>query len=310
MFHHFHDEARHSLRSQGSISVAEFRGMLEGLRQAGKAILNPPEWRDRLTNGTLREKDICITFDDGLKCQFDVALPALESMGIQAFWLCYTSPLQGQLEELEVYRYFRFSRFATVDEFYEAFFRALRERSEGFEVDYAAAERTFADSGYLEAFAFYTKPDRKFRYFRDVVLGPEKYFRTMDGMLLDCGFDGEQYRDVLWMTAADLKTLASLGHEVGLHSHTHPTDLRSLSRDGQYEEYRVNRDILIEATGKEPWSASYPCGSFNDDTDPIMREFGIVCGFDAVMHEFGDALHIPRLDHAYLPRTTMETTCG
>ena len=41
-------------------------------------ILPAREWQDRLQRGALRSVDLCLTFDDALRCQFDVARPVLE----------------------------------------------------------------------------------------------------------------------------------------------------------------------------------------------------------------------------------------
>ena len=49
-------------------------------------ILNPNEWIDNLNKCNLAKKDVCLTFDDGLKSQIKIALPILDKFKIKAFW--------------------------------------------------------------------------------------------------------------------------------------------------------------------------------------------------------------------------------
>ena len=46
---------------------------------------------ERLERSELRHNDIVLTFDDGLRCQYDIALPILNKHGIGAFWFVYSS---------------------------------------------------------------------------------------------------------------------------------------------------------------------------------------------------------------------------
>src|SRR3990167_6501841 len=104
MFHHFHGEGHYV--GQGSISGREFEDILQfvGL----KRILNPEEWLGRLETGQLKDEDLCLTFDDGLLCQFDVAFPVLEKYGLRAFWFVYSSVFEGKpSSKFEIYRVFR-----------------------------------------------------------------------------------------------------------------------------------------------------------------------------------------------------------
>lgn len=121
MFHHFHDNHKH-VRGQGSISANTLDKMIKYL-QIDKEILSADEWMERALNGKLKNNEICLTFDDNLLCQFEVALPVLDKYKIKAFWFVYTSPLLGILEKIEIYRYFRSAHFQNIDNFYNSFFR-------------------------------------------------------------------------------------------------------------------------------------------------------------------------------------------
>src|SRR5258708_17481 len=121
MFHHFHDDWHP--RVQGSISARELADLIEHVGR--DSILPAEEWMRRAVQGALSDNDICLTFDDALRCQYDVALPVLRDLGLTAFWFVYSSVFEGNVESLEVYRYFRTTQFPCIDDFYEHVFEAV-----------------------------------------------------------------------------------------------------------------------------------------------------------------------------------------
>ena len=82
MFHHFHD-AKHP-PFQGSLSSSDFIEMIDWLNER-YSILAASQYKEKFENGTLKNSDICLSFDDALKCQYDIAVPVMERLGIQAF---------------------------------------------------------------------------------------------------------------------------------------------------------------------------------------------------------------------------------
>ena len=83
MFHHFHDGKRH-VKGQGSITEEQFKKIISHIGR--KNILDAEEFIERYKQKTF-SKHVCITFDDSLKCQFDIALPILEKFKIKAYIL-------------------------------------------------------------------------------------------------------------------------------------------------------------------------------------------------------------------------------
>src|SRR2546426_12241772 len=74
MFHHFHGGSHAG--SQGSISLNDFERIL-ALVDVDR-ILTPSAWLEKLDANRLGPHDLCLTFDDALLCQFEIALPVLE----------------------------------------------------------------------------------------------------------------------------------------------------------------------------------------------------------------------------------------
>ena len=84
MFHHFNSDVH--LPAQGSLSAEDFDAMLAWLA-ARHNILDADDYVASLEEGRLKPQDVCLSFDDALLCQYDVAAPVLEARGIKAFSL-------------------------------------------------------------------------------------------------------------------------------------------------------------------------------------------------------------------------------
>ncbi len=297
MFHHFNSEVH--LPGQGSISADALRAMIEQLGPG--RILPASEFLSRHVRGTLAADDLCLTFDDALRCQFDVALPVLREFDLTAFWFVYTSVLQGQIEPLEIYRHFRMNCFPNVNAFYRAFEETV-ERSEHADLAAMLMEE-FNPRAYLAGFPFYTDEDRRFRFLRDEVLGPARYHAVMERLIDEKEFDVNAAARGLWMDDGCVRELHAAGHVIGLHTHTHPTRVEHLSADDQRSEYYENYAYLKNLLDERPVTMSHPCNSYNATTLEILSELGITLGFRANMASgFGGALEFPREDHANLVR--------
>ncbi len=299
MFHHFFDNSGKHPRGQGAISEKQFSDLIERL-QAEHEIINADEWIERATGRSLKNNQICLSFDDGLKCQFEVALDVMKQRQIKPFWFVYSSVIQGNLEWLEVYRYFRTVNFSSVDDFYKTFFDQLGGEDACQEM---ALKKQYDETTFLAAFPFYSKNDKLFRFLRDDVLTNDEYHQNMLALMLKADFDPKAAANNLWMSADDLKTLTSLGHVIGLHSHSHPTRLEKLPMEKQRDEYRKNYEAITEITGIRPISMSHPCNSYDSQTLKVLRDMGIKVGFRANMQtsDWSELEH-PREDHANLIR--------
>lgn len=296
MFHHFFNETHP--RGQGAISADSFAAILDDLGRNN--ILPPEEWQRRALAGTLGETDICLTFDDALKCQYDVAVPVLKAMDLTAFWFVYSGVFQGRPEVLEIYRHFRTSAFADMDEFYTAFADAAQALFP--HAHASAALDSFDAQSYLAEYPFYTARDREFRYLRDDVLGPQRYKEVMSFLMRKKAFDPQVVISQLWMSDAEIRALDRDGHVIGLHSFSHPTRLAELSPAEQRDEYRQNFAHLSATLGKSPTAMSHPCNSYSRETVSILREMGIKLGFRSNMTpiEGASMFEFPRQDQAIL----------
>ncbi|MBC7751026.1 MAG: polysaccharide deacetylase family protein [Candidatus Saccharibacteria bacterium] len=297
MFHHFKDD-RHK-GGQGSISAEVFAHLLMSVGL--DRILSASEWCNRANEGTLKQEDLCITFDDSLLCQFDIAVPVLEHFNKTAFWFVYSSVFQGVEEPFEIYRYFRTTQYANLDDFYDEFFDACSVfypelTNEGFAM--------FGSSQYLSAAHYYSDADRRFRFFRDEVLGPTKYHALMAKILTKHQVNQKDLSADIWMTDEHLKYLHNRGHEIGLHSYTHPTRLSNHPIVEQKAEYERNALHLTQVLGRVPRTMSHPNNSYSADTLNLLTGMGITVGFraDMTLVNKRSNLEFAREDHANLIR--------
>ncbi|MBQ9902224.1 MAG: polysaccharide deacetylase family protein [Clostridia bacterium] len=304
MCHHFHDEEKHIV-SQGSISARTFGDILDYYAKDHN-ILNAEEFLRKSESNTLAPDDVCLTFDDGLLCQYDVAYPVMKERGLTAFWFIYTSTLDGVMERLEIYRHFRSSMFSDIDDFYSAFFRIVSENNSK-----AMESMKFYDSDeYLKEYPFYTPNDKRFRYLRDEVLGEGSYNEIMERMLVEYHYDIERNAKLLWLGADHIKALYQNGNVIGLHSYSHPTVMEKKSYAEQHREYTKNKQQLESIIHDEIVSISYPSNSYNSDTLKCVREMGLKIGFRANMADIcleELRYEYPREDHANILKS-MEAT--
>lgn len=296
MLHHFKGGIHPD--GQGAITASEFADMIDFMGR--KNFLDPYEWMARAAAGKLDPNDRCITLDDALLCQYEVAAPVMESYGISAFWFVYSSVFEGNVEPLEIYRYFRTVRYVDIDEYYEAFFEQVL--ASPYRDEFKAASADFDPQRYLVGFHFYTDNDRKFRFVRDLVLKPTRYFEIMNAMIQnDETFSVAEAAKSLWMNDDQLASLDRKGNVIGLHSYSHPTVMAALDREEQKSQFTRNHEHLSRVLGKAPVAMSHPCNSYNADTLSVLDEIGIEIGFCANLEPSNvSRFEYPRDDHAHV----------
>lgn len=298
MFHHFYDNNVH-IKGQGAISQEDLEDLISFYSLNHNIIDSDVFFKKAITN-SLAPNDVCLTFDDGLKCQYDIAFPVLKKKGIKAFWFIYSAPLVGILEKLEVFRHFRTVCFSSIDAFYDAFFDETEKM-----YDIKSQMDRFNPEEYLSNSPFYSVNDKKFRYIRDVVLKEKKYNEIMETLMHEHDYTPIMFKDRLWMTEEDIANLFADHQSIGMHSFSHPTRIVDKGYIGQYEEYSKGKTILEQITNSPIDTVSYPCGQYDQDTMKVMRELGVKIGFNAFMigpRLSCDVMEIPRQDHANIMR--------
>ena len=303
MLHHFYDENIH-LKGQGAISKDEFNKLLDFIEKKHN-IIPAKDWTQKAIENSLKQNEVCLTFDDGLRCQYDIAMPVLEQRNLTAFWFVYSSVFYGEIGKLELYRYFRTPYFNNVEEFYIKFEKKLLESNDATIIQQNL--QNFDPKKYLIEHTIYSDSDRRFRFLRDKVLGPKHYEFIMDMMIMDSDIDKNQIQSLLWMDNDCLRMLDSLGHIVGLHSYTHPTDLKNFPEKVQLDEYKKNFNHLNQVLGSKPKTMSHPCNSYNNKTLKILTKLGVKIGFRSNINQNDfSSLEFPREDHSTIMKEVIK----
>lgn len=292
MFHRFHKSG--TLPSgQGSLTEVGFEKLLNhvGLER----ILSPQEWLSRVTTGSLQADDLCITFDDGLRSQFEVALPVLEKYKLQAFWFVFSSVFEGNIDRNEVYNRLATTEFASFDLFVEDFFQFYSVPCEVFErKDYKHFNQNLGGQ-----FPFYTENDLKFRFVRNKLLSRNDFNKVMDSMIEAKGLSVSLIAKDLWLNNEHLASLVEKGHCIGMHSYDHPFTIADLPVEKQEEQYARNYEHVSRITGEDVKAMSHPLNSYSAETLKILLKLGIVCGFRSNMTSpMGKAINGHRLELA------------
>ena len=277
MFHHFHDNKKHP-RSQGSINKEEFNKIINFIGR--KNILDAGIFFEKFKSNKLKEREVCITFDHGMKCQIDIAVPVLEDHKIKSFFFPHTSIFEEKLD-LEVFRYFRTNYFENINEFYKYFYETIDQNFSTF-----FKNHTKEINEMKKKFPFYSYEDIKFRLVRDKILTENSYKKIMTLMISEKKINQQELHNKINFKKDDLINVNNLGHLIGLHTHSHPTLLEKLSYEEQKKEYEKNLSIIsniLDKAKSEFRYMSHPSGSYNDDTLKILKELGVELGFKQIM---------------------------
>lgn len=302
MFHHFHDDVIHK-KGQGSINKDDFYKLINFIGR--RNIINADVFLEKFKKNKLKENEVCLTFDDAVKCQIDIALPILEELKIKSFFFVYTSIFEEKPNNLEIFRYFRTNYFNNIDEFYKSFYQVLDKDLKIF----FEKNKTKIDK-FKERYNFYSLEDIKFRLVRDNLLIKNEYENVNIKLMRDFKINVENLKSKLFFDEKDVLLLDKLGHSIGLHSHNHPTRIEKLTYNDQKSEYSTNLNILnkiIKKNSNYIKSCSYPCGSYDKNSLKVLKELGIEIAFKDSMKiekEKGmtkinnSFLEIARQDHA------------
>ncbi len=294
MFHHFHSHVHK--KGQGSISKNELKKIVISLKK--KYILNnADDYVKKILKKKITYKDICLTFDDGLKCQIDIALPILKEFKIKAFFFVYNGAFKNNPDNLEIFRYFRNTKYQNIKFFYQDFFKHMKLF---FINDFLKYKKKFTNK-YLNQYKFYSIEDRQYRFCRDKILSKDSYETLMFKLMKKKKFNYKLATKKLFMNRTDIKKLIKEKHIIGLHSSTHPVNLPNLLYKDQMREYKNNMLFIKKFTKSRPLSMSHPFGRYNKNTLKILKNIGIKIGFLSYKKKkISSLLEIPRLDHVEL----------
>ena len=244
MFHHFH--SKKYTKSNGSISRKDFIKILT------KININKITSSE---NFLINKKNICLTFDDSLKCQYDIAFPILKKLNIKAFWFIYSSSLTPNKSNIELFRKFRNTKYKKFDNFYMDFLKLLKNKKD---VDLFLTNNKKNIKKIKKEYSFYSINEIKFRLIRDKFLKKNQYNKIIQKMYKNKNFDFKKEIKNIFLNKKEIKDLSNDGQIIGLHSHNHPTKISLLKKKEQYIEYITNKKILEKIIKKKNYCKFSP----------------------------------------------------
>ncbi len=185
-----------------------------------------------------------LSFDDGLKCQ-ELAFPLLKEYNAKAIFFI------NNRNDMERHRMIRES---LGKEFYHFFWENYSEQP-----DYPET--------FLSEYDFYTPEDKAYRWVRDFS-DPKGHDLTME-YISDITKEPE---------FIDPQMVIDEGHELGLHSATHPRRMDLMKPHEQYDEW-VENLAYVKQFQEYVGLASYPMGRYNGVTKEILKQIGIYDAF-------------------------------
>jgi peptidoglycan/xylan/chitin deacetylase (PgdA/CDA1 family) len=239
----------------------------------------------------LPDRACVLTFDDGLRCQHELALPVLQGLGAPAIFFVPGRPL-GERRVLEVHKLHALREQLADDE--------LRARLPADLPEVPAEE--------AQAHYRYDIPEAAALKFLLNIRLPAGRRRELVDALFAAEFPDETaIADELYMDRDQVAELEREHHAVGAHSYAHQP-LATLS-NGELEDdlERVTR-LLEEITGSRPRAFSYPYGTPETVDTRVAAEVG-TAGYRvaftmrrAVNENLAEPLLLGRLDTNDLPR--------
>jgi peptidoglycan/xylan/chitin deacetylase (PgdA/CDA1 family) len=288
----FHNLAEDSMARDGSVKKGTFFKILE-YAKSSCAIQNPSTFVNHINQFKDISKNILITFDDGLKCHWDCAIPWLEELQLKAIFFVHTQPITDGYDYLICVKKFCAKFFRTQSDFYNLFNHFYVKLHGGY-------EKIAFPGDFLSEYTFYTPEEKMHRYIRDIVLSTGEYLRIIEMMMKE---KKTSFRDLsdesVFLNADQIGEISAMGHLIGLHTHTHPTNITKLSFEEQRYEFGRNKQIIEEITNKKVTTASYPCGRYNADTLKVLKSLDLSCAFtSSTNHSDRNPLLLPRQDPA------------
>lgn len=279
------------------VTPEAFRGQLAALARHASFVSQENLLAAARGDRKLPDRAWLITFDDGLREQYDYAWPVLREMGIPAIFFANTAPIANRKVALVHKIHLLRSQVASKDLLAHVEAAAAAQA-----IEIVPADRMQAMRHYI-----YDSHDAAtLKYLLNFGLSEQARTTVIDhcfGELL--GWGEEEISDALYMTPAQLRELAESGC-LGSHTHNHYSLGQLDSAKIQHEIFESLR-LIREWTGTGARTMSYPYGSreaCSAEAGRIAAGCGIELAFTmerAGLADFRQQLFLPRCANNDLP---------
>lgn len=261
---------------QLSVSEINFEQQLKVLKKDFN-IISVNELLNQITSGSIKKKNICITFDDGYLDNFAKAAPLLKKYDCPATFYITTG-------------YTNHKKLFWWDLLAEIFLNTslLPEK-----LELGSFSFTLANNGQMTTEQFslhqswrypYPAPTQRSEIYLTVwqylkYLPMEELARNIDFLKTWSKIRVDNTGNAMPMSDKELASLSSEElFSIGVHTVNHPA-LESQSRDVQQLELQDSRNYLSRKDNNYSDTVAYPYGSYNEETIKIMRNEKFKAGF-------------------------------
>jgi peptidoglycan/xylan/chitin deacetylase (PgdA/CDA1 family) len=188
---------------------------------------------------TLPERACAVTFDDGLRCQAELALPVLQELDVPAIFFVPGKPIaEGRV--LHVHKV-----------------HAIRERVDDAELLELVGAESVPEDVAREHYRYDTPEAARVKYLLNMVLSVDERERVVGAAFAELVPDEAAFAAALYMSRDQIR---ALGSSVGAHSYAHEP-LALLPLDELDRDLDRCTALLEEITGARPRAFSYPHGT-------------------------------------------------
>ncbi len=292
MFHQFYNERFYNCK--GAVNEDQFYNFCKKLITEFEII--DPNNHEQLDT----ERGILLTFDDGLKSQFEVASKILKFFNIKAIFFIFSSIFTDKFNLLEVYKYFSHSYFDNVDEFYKKYFSYIFKNKSEF--DLLLKKYDHRIELMRSNSPFYSLNDIVYRLLRFEILSIKEFEDSHLYMIKKItGHKIEDLKEKLHLNMSDINELIENGNIIGNHSHSHAYDLHKKSYKDQLMDYKKGNEMLKKIFKVNIDYCAFPFGFYNENTLKVINELDFKYSFLANhKNEFIDNKVLNRFDHSLL----------
>lgn len=210
-----------------------------------------------------------LTFDDGLKEHLRIA-QFLFDRGLTASFFVPSSILD-QKKVLPVHKFHLLAASLGKDLFPQIVNRLKGVDKQIFDAEFLRNQIVPKHRGEYD-----DENTRRFKYAFNFLLDKKSGEEAVSSIFSEVYPDEVGIHELLYLSKGDVATIASLGHEIGSHGHSH-APLASLKDAEAEKELNYSKKKLEEITDKTVLSLSYPYGvegSFSESTQKIAAKIG------------------------------------
>jgi peptidoglycan/xylan/chitin deacetylase (PgdA/CDA1 family) len=248
-FHYIREKFDAPYPSIYGVTPQEFSNQLEILGESAQ-FLGSDDISEIIDGKSIPYRAIIITFDDGLKEQYDLAWPILKEKGIPAIFFVNTRPIEEKIITT-VHKIHLIRAYASPEQVLEVLINTLKQQGTSLVLPSALKAKS--------AYKYDSAEDAQIKYFLNHALDEQKRKYVVDRCFEMLGFNETQISNKLYMTKEMVANLAKT-NSLGTHGHEHlPLGLRDNAT--AKADFDISIKKIKDWTGLNVISLSYPYGS-------------------------------------------------